>query len=224
MIISHIVAALRALMVSGRYASTLSISREERTRYFKKSTRLALCFAGFGTAWNLVEAWKAGQAGFFCCAYDVVTDWRHFDKKHIGVLETILDGFSQIELYPLALALYDKEANDKLGDDGLERGSISLRFILRMMGCETDREASWGDLDALGKLLQIVDDVFDYEDDVTAGEQNCLTTVNRDIYLMRLLEGFYPENTRRLFGRASVLALAIAYARKKGRRLLAQSR
>ena len=122
----------------------------------------------------------------------------------------------------MAWALYDKESNDRLDDDGLERGAISLRFILKMMGCETQREAAWGDLDDLGQLLQIVDDVFDYEDDAAAGEQNCLRTPNKDVYLGRLFEGLNSERTHKLFGRArSVLVLAIAHARKKGAKLLA---
>jgi hypothetical protein len=222
MLLSHFVAALSALVRSVQYAGVLSISRAERVRYVKKSIRLALCFAGFGTPWNLTEAWKAGQAGFFCCAYDVVTDWRHFDDESRRSLESILNDFSQSELRHMAWALYDKESNDRLEDDGLERGAISLRFILKMMGCETQREATWGDLDDLGQLLQIVDDVFDYEDDVAAGEQNCLRTPNKDVYLGRLFEGLSNERTHKLFGHArSVLVLAIAHARKKGAKLLA---
>ena len=222
MLLSHFVAALSALLRSIQYAGVLSISRAERVRYVKKSIRLALCFAGFGTPWNLVEAWKAGQAGFFCCAYDVATDWRHFDEEARRGLESILNDFSQFELRHMAWALYDKESNDRLEDAGLERGAISLRFILKMMGCETQREATWGDLDDLGQLLQIVDDVFDYEDDVAAGEQNCLRTPNKDVYLGRLFEGLSNERTHKLFGRArSVLVLAIAHARKKGAKLLA---
>jgi hypothetical protein len=222
MLLSHFVAALSAFVRSVQYAGVLSISRAERVRYVKKSVRLALCFAGFGTSWNLVEAWKAGQAGFFCCAYDVVTDWRHFDEEERSSLERILNDFSQPELRHMAWALYDKESNDRLEDDGLERGAISLRFILKMMGCETQREATWGDLDDLGQLLQIVDDVYDYEDDVAAGEQNCLRTPNKDVYLGRLFEGLSDERTHKLFGRArSVLVLAIAHARKKGEKLLA---
>jgi hypothetical protein len=224
MILSHFVAALSALVHSVQYAGVLRISRAEQVRYFKKSIRLALCFAGFGTPWNLIEAWKAGQAGFFCCAYDVVTDWRHFDNKARRGLESILNDFSQFELRHIAWTLYDKESNDQLEEDGLERGAISLRFILKMMGCEKQREASWGDLDDLGQLLQIVDDVFDYEDDAAAGDQNCLRTANRAVYLGRLLEGLNSENTHRLFGRArAVLVLAIAHARKKGTKLLAQT-
>src|SRR2546423_13972183 len=127
MIISHIVAALRALILCARYAGTLNISQAERVRYVKKSFRLALCFAGFGTPWNLIEAWKAGQAGFFCCGYDIVTDWGHFDKEARRCLESILYDFSQFELRHIAWVLYEKESNDQLEDDGLERGAISLR-------------------------------------------------------------------------------------------------
>lgn len=223
MIFSHFIAALSALVHSVQYAGILGISRGERIRYVKKSMRLALCFAGFALPWTLIEAWKAGQAAFFCCAYDVVTDWRQFDKEARGGLESILNDFSQYELRHLAWALYDKESNAELEDDGLERGAISLRFILKMMACEEQREASWGDLDNLGQLLQIVDDVFDYEDDAAAGDQNCLSTLKRDLYLGRLLEGLSEENCRRLFGRGSVLVLAIAHARKKGTRLLHES-
>ena len=221
MILSHFVSALSAFVCSVHYAEILKISQAERVRYVKKSIRLALCFAGFGTPWNLIEAWKAGQAAFFCCAYDVVTDWRHFDKDSRLSLEKILIDFSQFELRHLAWTLYDKEANDQLEEDGLERGAISLRFILKMMGCEKQREVSWGDLDDLGKLLQIVDDVFDYEDDLAAGDQNCLVTANRAVYLRRLLGGLSSENSRKLFGSSrSILILAIAQARRKGTKLL----
>lgn len=224
MIFSHIVAALSALIRSIQYAGILGISKVELVRYVKKSVRLALCYAGFGTPWNIREAWKAGEAAFLSCAYDVVTDWRHFDKKARSTFENVLTDLSGIELRELALTLYDKELTNQLSKDGLERGAIALRFILKTMGCETQREAAWGDLDDLGELLQIVDDVFDYEDDAVAGEQNCLGTANRDVYLGRLLEGLNSDKTERLFGRSrSVLVFTIAHARKKGTKLLAQT-
>lgn len=224
MIFSHIVAALSAFIRSVQYAGVLRISKAERVRYLKKAIRLALCYAGFGTPWNLMEAWKAGEAAFLSCAYDVVTDWRHFDEKARSAFESILTDLSRSELRELALTLYDKELNNQLLEDGLERGAIALRFILKTMGCETQREASWGDLDDLGQLLQIVDDVFDYEDDTSAGDQNCLRTPKMDVYLGRLLEGLSSDRTHRLFGRArSVLVIAIAHARKKGTKLLAHT-
>lgn len=222
MIISHLVAALSAFIRSVQYARVLRISNAERVRYVKKSLRLALCYAGFAAHWNLMEAWKAGEAAFLSCAYDVVTDWRDFDEKARSAFESILTDLSQPELRELALMLYDKDLNHELSGDGLERGAIALRFILKTMGCEKQREATWGDLTDLGELLQIVDDVLDYEDDASAGHQNCLITANRTIYLTRLLGGLNSQNCRRLFGRArSVLVLAIAHAREKGTTLQA---
>ena len=217
MIISHLLAALSAFIRSVQYARVLRISQDERGRYLKKSVSLALCYAGFAAPWSLREAWEAGEAAFLSCAYDVVTDWRDFDEKAKTAFESILTDLSRLELRELALTLYDKDLNHKLSADGLERGAVALRYILKSMGCEKQREAAWGDLTDLGELLQIVDDVLDYEDDVAAGDQNCLKTTNRTVYLTRLLEGLSSENSRRLFGRArSVLVLAIAKAREKG--------
>lgn len=224
MIVSHIVAALSAFIRSVQYAKVLKISPSEHLRYLKKSIRLGLCYAGFGSPWNLIEAWKAGEAAFLSCAYDVITDWRHFDSKAKSSFESILNDLSQLELRELARTLYYKDLNNQLCNDGLERGAIALRFILKTMGCERKREATWGDLTSLGELLQIVDDVFDYEDDLADNEQNCLLTANRAVYLRRLLEELSSDSCRKLFGRpSSILVLAIAYARKKGTRLLSST-
>jgi hypothetical protein len=224
MILSHLISAFSALFRSIQYARILAIPRRERLRYLKKSLRLGLCYAGFGDAWNLKEAWKAGEAAFLSCAYDVVTDWQEFDERARGAFENILGELSTPELQELALTLYNKDSSNQLSENGLERGAVALSFILKTMGCEKQREVRWGDLTDLGELLQIVDDVFDYEDDTAAGEQNCLTTANKDIYLRRLLEQLSGQNTRRLFGRApSVLVLAIGHARKKARTLLSNS-
>ncbi|MEK6279027.1 MAG: hypothetical protein AABN95_01610 [Acidobacteriota bacterium] len=199
------------------------ISRAERVRYIKKSIRLALCYAGFGTPWNFKEAWRAGKAAFLSCAYDVVTDWRHYDKEARTAFESILADSSHVELQELAMTLYDKDSNNRLSEDGLERGAVALEFILKTMGCEKQRAATWGDLIKLGELLQIVDDVFDYEDDIAAGDQNCLTTANRTAYLKLLLEDLDCENSRRLFGPRSVLVSAIAHARKKATMFLSKT-
>ena len=114
MILAHIVAALSAFIRSLQYARVLKISQAERVRYVKKSIRLALCYAGFGIPWNLMEAWKAGEAAFLSCAYDVVTDWRHFDKEARSAFENILTDLSRPELRELALTLYDKDSQSVL--------------------------------------------------------------------------------------------------------------
>lgn len=225
MILSHTLAAVSALLSSIHYSGLLGISQDERPRYVKKSIRLALCYAGFGSPWNVAEAWKAGEAAFLSCAYDVVTDWRKFDDQARSSFESILDDLSEPDLKKLALDLYEKDSRNHLAADGLERGAIALQFILKTMQCEEKRAVTWGDLKNLGELLQIVDDIFDYEDDLAAGDQNCLVTTKWDVHLRRLLEDLNSANCRRLFGRTpSVLTLAIAHARKKGASLLATSK
>lgn len=220
MILSHLVAVLSAFLRSFQYAGTLEISRSERVSYTKKSIRLALCYAGFGTPWSLKEAWKAGEAAYLSCAYDIVTDWRHFEKEARSSFEKILTHLSKVELRNLAMTLYDKDSKNQLCGDGLERGAVALEFILKTMECEKERATRWGDLVKLGELLQIVDDVLDYEDDIAVGDQNCLATPNRTAHLTRLLDDLNRENSRRIFGQRSVLVFAIAQARKKARILL----
>jgi hypothetical protein len=97
----------------------------------KKSLRLGLCYAGFAVPWNPTEAWKAGEAAFLSCAYDVVTDWHGFDAKGRSVFKSILIHLSEPQLQELALTLYDKDSQKQLCENGLERGAIALRFILK---------------------------------------------------------------------------------------------
>lgn len=224
MIVSHVTASISAFVRSIQYARVLKITRGLYVRYVKKSVRLSLCYAGFAGSRNPIQAWRAGEAAFLSCAYDVVTDWQHFDKKARAAFENILNELAEPELQHLALSLYDKELHNELADDGLERGSIALYFILGMMRCEKRRSEEWGDLADLGELLQIADDILDYEDDAAAGDQNCLMTASRDIHLRRFVESLNCQRTRQLFGAApSVLAWAIKHARKKATTFLANS-
>jgi hypothetical protein len=221
MIICHIAAALAGFICSLQFARLLQISQTERWSYTKKSIRLSLCYASFAKPWNLRQGWKAGEAAFLSCAYDVASDWRNFDPNARKNFERILNDLSPPELRRLALSLYDRDLQGDLSADGLERGAVALQFILQTMGCEKERATTWGDLKTLGELLQIVDDVFDYEDDVAVGSQNCLTSPLKDHYLKRLLKDLSEERCRDLFGASrSILVLAIAYARKKGAKLL----
>jgi hypothetical protein len=163
------------------------------------------------------EAWRAGEAAFLCCAYDVVTDWRSFNPAACKAYEAVFRSMKLApELQMIAIDLYEKEISGRLEEDGLDRGYIALRFILKMMGCEKDREVVWGDINEIGRLLQIVDDVLDYEQDVESGEMNCLTSGQRNVYLRKLISDFNQVETRRLFGSGrSALLIAIERAREK---------
>jgi hypothetical protein len=219
---SHIVASLSAFIRSVEYASNLKIRGKEWNRYLKKSISLGLCYAGFSPTGRIREAWGAGEAAFLCCAYDVVTDWRHFDPKAREAYERILRSMKlDLELQFIAIDLYEKELFKRLEEDGLDRGYIALRFTLKMMGCEKACEEAWGDVDEVGRLCQIVDDVLDYEQDIVWGDTNCLTSPRREDYLKQLISKFGSSETHRLFGKSrTALVIAIEKARSKAEVLI----
>lgn len=200
-VLNHVIAVISATVLSIKYNRSLKIKKDERRRYFKKSISLGLCYAGFAELRKIQQSWLAGEAAFFCCAYDVVTDWRRFDQKARLDFEELLRREEMIpELKKLTMNLYYKELNNQLEDDGLDRGAIALRFILKMMRCEDNREITWNDLDEIGQLLQIVDDVLDYEEDITYGDTNCLTSEKRNFYLRKLIKEFEDAKVKKLFG------------------------
>jgi len=109
MVFNHIIAALSAFIRSVEYAHVLNIQGKEWKRYLKKSLSLGLCYAGFSIAGKIRESWRAGEAAFLCCAYDVVTDWRRFDSKARQGFELILRMMKlEPELQILAMGLYEK--------------------------------------------------------------------------------------------------------------------
>lgn len=194
-------------------------------KYYVKSMNLSLCYVGFAESWRPLQAWRAGEAAFFCCAYDIVTDWRLFDSASRQVFEAILRSESRFSDIPsIALDLYECDKAQNLDHDGLSRGSVSLRLVLKWMGCEQRREQVWGDLDNLGRLLQIVDDVIDLEEDREANHLNCLTSSNRDLYLQTIIFELEGPKVKSLFGaKAFVLNRVISMAITKAIRLLGET-
>lgn len=218
----QITAVVCAVLRSIEYCRALGIKRSELWRYLRKSTSLALCYAGFARNGCAGECWRAGEAAFLCCAYDVLTDWRSFDSLLFTEFERILRRVAKDRAAVLlAITLYHKEQSHGLANDGLERGAIALRFITKLMGSEAECEAAWGNLDAVGEILQIVDDVLDFEDDLRTGDLNCLTSEARRRHLTLLINGMAMERVKKLFGnRPSVLRSVIQRARTKAEQLL----
>ena len=175
---------LGATWLSLRYMSRLGITSSESLRYFSKSTNLAICYSGFSRSGFLGEAYRAGKSAFLSCAYDVITDWRSFDPGALARFKEILISEVDLNNTKLALELYEKDANGRLDEDGLERGSLALKFVVRVIGSEPFF-AEKIDIDFAGRLFQLVDDLLDYESDIKSGDLNCLESSNRRLYLRR---------------------------------------
>lgn len=212
MIVGHALAALTAAIWSARYFFKLRIRFGEVRRYFTKSSNLALCYCGFASQFSVRSILGAGKAGFLCCAYDVVTDWRGFASQDVVQFQTILSCLVRPADQALAMDLLRAEESGQLSNDGLSRGPIALRFVSNLMGICLEPTR-------LGILFQIVDDVIDFEEDLADGQMNCLNSNNRVLYLRMVLD--YPmAELRQNFPYAKVLISVIQSARKKAGLLL----
>lgn len=87
----------------------------------------------------------------------------------------------------------------KLSEDGLERGSVALVVYYAFIQSEWMQKYSNEELVLFGRRLQIIDDALDLEEDVRAGDKNCLFGVHAGMYrdeLRKFLEsGFFTELT-----------------------------
>lgn len=214
----HILSAWSALAMSIRYAPMLQIGVTQLPRYLRKSLNLALCYVGFVTKLDYSQATQAGRSAFYCCAYDVATDWRGFDENGIRAFRIILDKRVSYSLRCMALDLLERDRLRMLGNDGLERGITSALFITGLIGTKDSFE-KLVDIRQLGMALQVVDDVLDYEEDFTQGDTNCLTSNNRQKYIALLNEVLCESETARLFPYGTVLTRVIRHAREKIQRL-----
>lgn len=218
---NRLIAIGAAIRFSSRYMAPLEITPKEALRYLLKSFNLALCYAGFSMPGVVGQAFQAGKSAFLCCAYDVITDWRQFDPRAFDVFKEILLAETKSDIADIALELYGKDVHGQLDEDGLERGSMALKFVTRTIGSE-GFFAERIDIDFAGRLWQLVDDLLDYDSDLKNGDLNCLTSANRASYLKKA-ELLLVDPFASTFLRDRVLAHAIRRAVEQAHALVLKS-
>lgn len=213
--IGHFAAAALALIWNIRFCWALAIRPAEARRYFAKSFNLALCYYGLSPKFSFTAVTGAAKAAFFCCAYDVVTDWRGFAAPALKRFENILRANVSSLDSKLALDLLGTELANQLTHDGLSRGPAALQFVSNLMGLHIKTER-------MGIFLQIVDDVLDVEDDFEEQQANCLFSERRDNYLQIVVD--YPlVELAKSFPNGRVLMTVIRGAKTKAQNLLDHS-
>jgi hypothetical protein len=211
-------AAWTSLRMGLRYQSDLEVPISHSIRYWLKCVNLAVCYRGFVVGRSLPAARKAGKAAFLCCAYDVVTDWRNFDSEAFQQFERILRGEAPAPFVDIAVRLYRQELENRLEDDGLSRGVDALSFVSGLIGSEKHIRQN-ADFKHVGMILQIVDDVLDFEEDINRKECNCLLSDKDELYLSMLAD-FDAKYFRTLLPEGFVLHKVIKKAQKKAGHLL----
>jgi hypothetical protein len=145
-----------------------------------------------------------------------VTDWRAFDEASFNWFKTLLNHDLPSHVAEIAFKLYEQDKSGKLQNDGLSRGIIALELVTRLIGSYEFIQSRF-DFKRLGIIMQIVDDVLDYENDRLGGELNCLitsSTYQRNEYIRELLN-FDLEKFRQVFPYGTVLYQVIRYSKGK---------
>lgn len=207
-----LIAALYAVLLGFRFRRELAISVHELQRYLSKSFNLGLCYGAFVKPPTIRGSVYAGRAAFLCCAYDVVTDWRSFSPYFRERFKRQLQRLVPEWAVGLTMQLYRSDLEEALQEDGLERGIIAVKLITGVVGSE-DSFSGFG-IRRLGLLLQIVDDVIDFEHDVAHEELNCLATSRGTLHLRFLKEN--KQQLLHLFRGDLVMRSVITHGIRRG--------
>ena len=140
--------------------------------------------------------------------YDYDTDWVRTANPEMSMFFCELDRLLQNhpkrdEAIVKARELFQLDWERKLSIDGLERGSVALRFYWLVIESRWMSGYTAEQIDTFGRELQIVDDLLDLEKDRRAGDTNCFLTKGADGFVREgaefLMSNFFrklEENSR----------------------------
>ncbi|MFH0952189.1 MAG: UbiA family prenyltransferase [Patescibacteria group bacterium] len=176
--IAHIRVCLWALRVLWQFKT---ITRLNRLRLWRKSLNLYLCLIGFcDTPQQSTQQLRGAMTGAFISAiYDFETDWQPTKSPNDSFTFSLLDKYVTDErIKKQAKFLFITDWQNQLSTDGLERGTVALRFYNSLIQ-STWLEDQIVTHKQLGKQLQMVDDLIDLKEDQQRSHQNCFLTSAR---------------------------------------------
>lgn len=162
----------------------------DRFRLWKKSLNLYLTFLAFtDTERPFGQLQSAMLCAILTAVYDYDTDWTFGSLKGSNTLP-LLQHIESEEARAIVIDLFSTEVRHELSEDGLERGSLALRFYWLVIDSNWMRGYTPDEIDAFGRLLQVTDDILDLEGDRVAGDTNCLLLEDRAQGFVAEAEGF----------------------------------
>ena len=166
----------------------------DRLQLFKKSIRLYLSFLAFTDPERPFDQLQnAMLCAILSAVYDYDTDWT-FGNRQGDNFFSLLPRIKSEEARTLAASLFKRDANHNLSDDGLERGSVALRFYWLVINSVWMRSYTPEQICSFGRKLQIIDDILDREGDLAAGDTNCLLLNGRTQEFLTEAEEFLKSN------------------------------
>lgn len=178
-LIGYFVSTVASLSISIKYFRRFQLSRKEYIKYLKKSINLALCYSSFSGNNSIASYKRVGEIAFFSSAYDIITDCKKYKLSLKEKYFNILKSKATKNICSLTEGMYNKDFTDSFDNDGLERGEISLKIILLYVG-SLEYFESICNIKELGEMMQITDDIIDYEEDKILNETNCFLSQRRN--------------------------------------------
>lgn len=200
------------------YRTKMDMSILESKRFFPKCHNLFVSYLAFGQNWSREEVYWAAISAFLSAYYDWVTDGPRPTPEAQKQFMEILNVLSPITSANKSVEdMLQKDIWGILAEDGLERWSISFIFILQTMGILNDFQAKC-DVEEVGKMLQVIDDIDDYESDKENWDWNVFCTERAKYYYGRI-EDCFPDNWASIFP-GKILHWFIGKMREKAKKIL----
>ena len=188
---NHVYSFLRALRILW---GLKTITRKNRYRLWRKSINLYLSFLAFTDRDRpAIQLRGAMTAAVLSAVYDYDTDWKRSQSPETSLFFRMLDELlrqhpRKEEATALARELFQTDWQNRLSADGLERGSVALRFYCLVIGSDWMSRYNVSEINSFGRKLQIVDDCLDLEQDRALGHTNCFRTSEATRFRSELIE------------------------------------
>jgi hypothetical protein len=190
-----------------------------RLHHSSKAGNLAICFVGFASEITPKIAVRAAELGTMSSIFDLVSDKLGFEDFAADRYIELCDKVFNPKIKDMLVNLLQAKKFKMIPRDGLQRGEVALVVVLEHLGELEKFERSW-DPAEVGELLQIVDDLLDYDVDTKSGHLNFLKGNNAEREMCNLvqfkLSRIFAQNARpRILLKAIGWAEAIAIDRLK---------
>lgn len=165
--------------------SLKSIRIISRLRLWVKAANLYSCFISFTDSGNERRQLRSAMiAAVLSAIYDYETDWQQTEDAHRSLFHQLLQQYvTDAATQQTAFNLFLADVRGTISHEGLERGSVALRFYHALIGSTWLGQYSDQQIDEYGCQLQIIDDLIDLKDDQRAGHTNCFLTAGKMGYL-----------------------------------------
>ncbi len=162
-----------------------TITRMDRFRLCKKSLNLFVCFIAFTDKERPKEQLRGAMiSAILSAVYDYETDWVRIKDVQNSIYLRLLKKYAyNSSAYEEAHELFIYDWEGELSEHGLERGSSALIFYHSMIKSQWMKKYNQREIAKNGRLLQIVDDLLDLEEDAKNGDTNCFLTKDSEQYL-----------------------------------------